>query len=142
MIGSHNFDPRSEGFNTENGLLVWDEAFARVLEGLILRDTEPQNSWVVAMRPKGEQEETAIETPPGNNTEFLPWFYGATSVYELAPGKQPLPPDAPDFYRHYYPVGSFPEVIRTRRQINVLFLGSFFGFLEPFLLGPVFFWGG
>jgi len=133
MIGSHNFDPRSEGFNTENGLLVWDEAFARVLEGLILRDTEPQNSWVVAMRPKGGQEETAIETPPGNNTEFLPWFYGATSVYELAPGKQPLPPDAPDFYRHYYPVGSFPEVIRTRRQINVLFLGSFFGFLEPIL---------
>jgi phosphatidylserine/phosphatidylglycerophosphate/cardiolipin synthase-like enzyme len=23
MIGSHNFDPRSEGFNTENGLIVW-----------------------------------------------------------------------------------------------------------------------
>jgi hypothetical protein len=30
-------------------------------------------------------------------------------------------------------VGSFPEVIRTRRQINVMFLGSFFGFLEPIL---------
>jgi phosphatidylserine/phosphatidylglycerophosphate/cardiolipin synthase-like enzyme len=133
MIGSHNFDPRSEGFNTENGLIVWDVAFARAVEQLIRRDTEPQNSWVVAMRPEGEQAETAIEAPADSNTEFLPWFYGSTSVYELAPGKAPLSSDAPDFYRHYYPVGSFPEVIRTRRQINVLFLGSFFGFLEPIL---------
>ena len=85
------------------------------------------------MRPTGIPAETAIEAPPDSNTEFLPWFYGATSVYELAPGKPPLPPDDPDFYRHYYSVGSFPEVIRTRRQINVLFLGSFFGFLEPIL---------
>jgi phosphatidylserine/phosphatidylglycerophosphate/cardiolipin synthase-like enzyme len=133
MIGSHNFDPRSEGFNTENGLVVWDAAFARALEQLIRRDIEPQNSWVVAMRPDRAQLATAIETPPGNNTEFLPWFYGSTSVYELAPDKQPVPPGSADFYRHYYSVGSFPEVIRTRRQINVLFLGSFFFFLEPIL---------
>jgi putative cardiolipin synthase len=133
MIGSHNFDPRSEGFNTENGLIVWDEAFAQKLGRLIRRDIEPQNSWIVAMRPNEEQQRTAIETAPENVTEFLPWFYGSTSVYELAPGKEPLPPESPDFYRHYYSVGSFPEVIRTRRQINVLFLGSFFGFLEPIL---------
>jgi len=133
MIGSHNFDPRSEGFNTENGLIVWDEAFAGTLERLIRKDIEPHNSWVVAMRPDSEQQRTAIETAPENVTEFMPWFYGSTSVYELAPGKAPLPPDHPDFYRHYYSVGSFPEVIRTRRQINVLFLGSVFGFLEPIL---------
>jgi len=133
MIGSHNFDPRSEGFNTENGLLVWDRAFAQSLERLIRRDIEPRNSWIVAMRPDREQQSTAIETAPENVTEFMPWFYGSTSVYELAPGKEPLPPEHPDFYRHYYSVGSFPEVIRTRRQINVLFLGSLFGFLEPIL---------
>ena len=119
--------------STENGLIVWDDAFARALEQLIRRDIEPQNSWVVAMRPEDEQAETAIEAPPDSNTEFLPWFYGSTSVYELAPGKEPLRPGEPGFYRHYYSVGSFPEVIRTRRQINVLFLGSFFGFLEPIL---------
>jgi phosphatidylserine/phosphatidylglycerophosphate/cardiolipin synthase-like enzyme len=133
MIGSHNFDPRSEGFNTENGLIIWDEAFALTLEQLIRRDIQPWNSWVVAMRPDDEQAETAIATDPANITEFMPWFYGSTSVYELAPGKEPLPPDSPDFYRHYYSVGSFPEVIKTRRQINVLFLGSLFGFLEPIL---------
>ena len=133
MIGSHNFDPRSEDFNTENGIVIWDETFARALERLIRRDIEPGNSWVVAMRPRGRQKETAIATPPGNNTEFLPWFYGSTSVYELAPGKEPVPPGSPDFYRNYYSVGSFPEVIATRRQINILFLGSLFGFLEPIL---------
>jgi len=133
MIGSHNFDPRSEGFNTENGIIIWDAAFASRVEALIRRDIEPQNSWVVAMRPKGRQKEQALPTDPDNMTEFMPYFYGSTSVYELAPGKTPLPPDDPDFYRHYYSVGSFPEVITTRRQINVLFLGSFFGFLEPIL---------
>jgi len=133
LIGSHNFDPRSEGFNTENGVVIWDANFAARLEELLRRDIQPGNSWIVAMRPNREQERTAMKTDPANVTEFMPWFYGATSVYELAPGKAPLPPDSPDFYRHYYSVGSFPEVIRTRRQINVLFLGSFFAFLEPIL---------
>lgn len=132
MIGSHNFDPRSEGFNTENGIIVRDEAFAMHLEGLIRRDIEPQNSWVVAMKPRGAQAEDALSPPPGNGN-YEPWPWGDTSVYELAPGKSPLPPDHPDFYRHYYPMGSFPEVVRTRRQLLVLLLGSFFFFLEPIL---------
>lgn len=132
MIGSHNFDPRSEGFNTENGIIVWDKVFAGRLEELIRRDIEPQNSWVVAMKPEEAQAETALEAPPGNG-DYEPWPWGDTSVYELAPGMQPLPPDHPDFYENYYPMGSFPEVVRTRRQILVLFLGSFFFFLEPIL---------
>ncbi|NND58552.1 MAG: phospholipase D family protein [Xanthomonadales bacterium] len=133
MIGSHNFDPRSEGFNTENGLIVWDETFARKLEQLIRRDIEPQNSWVVAMKPDTEQSKTAMAPVPKTMPEFKPWSYSSTSVYELAEGREPLPPGSPDFYRNYYAVGSFPEVVRTRRQITVVFLSSFFFFLEPVL---------
>lgn len=133
MIGSHNFDPRSEGFNTENGLIVWDETFARTVEQLIRQDIEPQNSWVVAVKPKGEQKETAIEPMPKTLPVFKPWSWSSTSVYELAPGKQPVPPGSADFYRNYYAVGSFPEVVRTRRQVTVIFLASFFFFLEPIL---------
>jgi len=133
MVGSHNFDPRSEGFNTENGLIVWDKAFAQALEQLIRRDIAPQNSWIVAVKPDREQKKTAIDPVPKTIPEFKPWSYSSTSVYELAPGKEPVPPDSPDFYRNYYAVGSFPEVIRTRRQVTVLFLGSFFFFLEPIL---------
>jgi putative cardiolipin synthase len=133
MIGSHNFDPRSEGFNTENGLIIWDKVFAQKLEKLIRRDIEPQNSWIVAMKPKGEEKETALEAVPKTIPQFKPWSYGSTSVYELAPGKEPVLPSSPDFYRNYYAVGAFPEVIRTRRQATVLFLSSFFFFLEPIL---------
>ncbi len=133
MIGSHNFDPRSEGFNTENGLIVYDEVFARDLEALIRRDIEPQNSWIVAMKPRGEQKETALADVPKTIPQFKPWSYGSTSVYELAPGKEPRIPSSPDFYEHYYAVGAFPEVIRTRRQATVIFLSSFFFFLEPIL---------
>lgn len=133
LIGSHNFDPRSEGFNTENGLIVWDELFARTLQRLILKDIEPGNSWVVAMKPDEEQAKTALEPVPKTIPEFKPWSYSSTSVYELAEGKEPVPPESPDFYRHYYAVGSFPEVVRTRRQITVVFLSSFFFFLEPIL---------
>ena len=132
MIGSHNFDPRSEGFNTENGIIVWDEAFARSLEALIRRDIQPRNSWVVAMKPKGAQADSALEAPPGTG-DYDPWPHGKTSAYELGQGKSVLPPGHPDFYRNYYPMGNFPEVVRTRRQILVLFLGSFFFFLEPIL---------
>ena len=85
------------------------------------------------MKPDGDQAETAIEPVAKTIPEFKPWSYGSTSVYELAPGKEAVPPDSPDFYRNYYAVGAFPEVVRTRRQVTVLFLGSFFFFLEPIL---------
>ena len=133
MIGSHNFDPRSEGFNTENGLIVWDEPFAREVESLIRRDIEPQNSWVVVMKPKGAAAENALATPADLSPPPATWPNSDTSAYQLAPGKQVVPPDSPDFYRNYYPVGSFPDVVRTRRHLLVIFLGSFFFFLEPIL---------
>ena len=133
MIGSHNFDPRSEGFNTENGLVVWDATFAQTVERLIRRDIEPQNSWVVAVKPDKKQEKTAMAGVSKTVPEFKPWSYGSTSVYELAPGQQPVAPDSPEFYQNYYAVGSFPEVTRTRRQVTVIFLSSFFFFLEPIL---------
>lgn len=133
MIGSHNFDPRSEGFNTENGLIVWDEPFAREVESLIRRDIEPQNSWVVVMKPKGAAAENALATPADLSPPPASWPNSDTSAYQLAPGKQVVPPDSPDFYRNYYPVGSFPDVVRTRRHLLVIFLGSFFFFLEPIL---------
>jgi hypothetical protein len=133
MIGSHNFDPRSEGFNTENGLIVWDDAFAGHLEALIRRDIEPGNSWVVALKPRGTQAKEALQPPAGVDGDYDPLPWSDTSAFDLAPGMQPLPPDHPDFYRHYYPMGNFPEVVKTRRQLLVLFLGSFFFFLEPIL---------
>jgi phosphatidylserine/phosphatidylglycerophosphate/cardiolipin synthase-like enzyme len=133
MVGSHNFDPRSEGFNTENGLLIWDEAFAWDLEALIRRDTEPQNSWVVALKPDPNEVSGAIESVSRTLPVFDLWPYHSTTVFELAPGGEPQIPGTEAFYRNYYSVGRFPDVIRTRRQVTIMFLSSFFGFLAPVL---------
>jgi len=133
MIGSHNFDPRSEGFNTENCLVIWDKAFAGDLERLIRRDTEPQNSWVVALKPDLNEVNGAIESISRTLPIFDLWPYHSTSVYELAPEGTAASPGTEEFYQNYISVGRFPDVIRTRRQVTVMFLSSFFGFIAPVL---------
>jgi phosphatidylserine/phosphatidylglycerophosphate/cardiolipin synthase-like enzyme len=133
MVGSHNFDPRSEGFNTENGVIVWDETFARDLEALIRRDTEAQNSWAVALKPDPDEVSGAIESVSRTLPVFDLWPYRSTTSYELTAGGRPCVPGSEDFYRNYYSVGRFPDVVRTRRQVTVMFLSSFFGFLAPVL---------
>ncbi len=50
VVGTHNFDPRSENYNTEGAVIIDDPVFAEQLAESILRDTHPQNSWTVAPR--------------------------------------------------------------------------------------------
>ena len=133
MVGSHNFDPRSEGFNTENGVIIWDEEFAQDLEALIRRDTQPQNSWAVALKPDPNEVSGAIESVSRTLPVFDLWPYRSTTVYELSADGQPCVPGSQEFYQNYYSVGRFPDVIRTRRQVTIMFLSSFFGFLAPVL---------
>jgi putative cardiolipin synthase len=100
LIGSHNFDPRSEGLNSENGVIVRDVAFANALKRAIADDIAPDQSWVVAKKP-----DRGVLTPINQGIEFIserlplfdiwPWRY-ATS-YELRPECAPLPPSHPDF---------------------------------------------
>ena len=52
LIGSHNFDPRSDNYNTESGLIIHDRAVAELVREAILGDIEPQNSWTIAKRPR------------------------------------------------------------------------------------------
>jgi phosphatidylserine/phosphatidylglycerophosphate/cardiolipin synthase-like enzyme len=52
FVGSHNFDPRSVTYDTQLGIAIWDTEVARALKANILRDTEPQNSWVVVKHQK------------------------------------------------------------------------------------------
>jgi hypothetical protein len=75
----------------------------------------------------------AIESVSRTLPVFDLWPYRSTTVYELAPGADEKVPGGPGFYQNYNSVGSFPDVIRTRRQVTVMFLSSFFGFLAPIL---------
>ncbi|MDX1380724.1 MAG: phospholipase D family protein [Xanthomonadales bacterium] len=136
IIGTHNFDPRSEQWNTENGVIIWDPVFAALVAGAIRRDTLPHNSWVAAPKP-----EVPVVTPVSDAIEsvsrtlpvFDIWPFRSTTLYQLAPGMGPLAPGHPEFYQRYYEVGSFPDVVATRAQVTVMMLSAFFGFLAPIL---------
>lgn len=52
VIGTHNFDPRGESYNTEAVVVIEDPAFARLLASSIEGDMDPGNAWVVAPRKK------------------------------------------------------------------------------------------
>ena len=137
MVGSHNLDPRGEGYNTENGVIIYDEGFANDLESRIRKDMEPGNSWVAAMKPAGLPVlggiNSAIESVSRSLPIFDIWPYRSTTVYELIPGATPLPPGTAGFYENYRPLGSFPGVISNKRRLQVIMISSFMGFMTPVL---------
>ncbi len=137
MVGTHNLDPRSEGYNTENGVIIYDQAFARELEGNIRTDIEPGNSWVAAMKPPGPPVLGGINGAIESFSRSLPifdiWPYRSTTVYELIPGATPMAPGADGFYDNYRPLGSFPGVISNKRRWQVILVSSFMGFITPVL---------
>ena len=112
FVGSHNFDPRANNLNTENGLIVWDDAVAKKLHQIFDRDTAPRNSWVAAHDPKlpvaGDISDK-IASFSNSLPAFDLWPFYYSNNYNLKEDKTPLPPQHPDFYDHYINVGAFPE---------------------------------
>src|SRR5690606_38570252 len=116
VVGTHNFDPRGDNYNTESAVVVHDPAFARELEASIRRDISPANSWVIGPRDKAPVL-SGLEYSIGKISEWLPlfdlWPMRYATSYEFVPGEgcpAPLPPDDPGFRQCYRPVGDFPEV--------------------------------
>lgn len=136
LIGSHNFDPRSHGLNTENGLIVWDRAFAAALRASILADTAPNQSWVVARKPD-KVLLTPINQTMETISEKLPffdvWLWRYATSYELRPECAPLPPSDPKFHQCYVRVGDFPEVNLSAKGIYTRLITAFGGGLAPIL---------
>ncbi len=114
MVGTHNFDPRSDHYNTESGIIVYDHDFATALRQEILRDTQPKNAWTIAPRRRNIPIISDISQAIGAISERLPWFdlwpFRYATSYDLEPGCTPLAPASPDFYRCYRAVGDFPGV--------------------------------
>lgn len=110
FVGSYNLDPRSENLNTEAGLLVEDEAFARQLRAEIDDDMRPENSWVIARRALPLKLDAVNSLVDGiiSLTPFDLWPIQNTSSFDLRPGATPVPPEHPSFYERYVEVGSFP----------------------------------
>jgi phosphatidylserine/phosphatidylglycerophosphate/cardiolipin synthase-like enzyme len=137
MVGSHNLDPRGEGFNTENGVIIYDQEFAQELENSIRKDIEPGNSWVAALKPDGPPILSGINGAIESTSRSLPifdiWPYRSTTLYELVPDATPMSPRDDGFYENYKPLGSFPDVVSTKRRWQVILISSFMGFISPVL---------
>jgi phosphatidylserine/phosphatidylglycerophosphate/cardiolipin synthase-like enzyme len=129
MVGSHNFDPRSDHYNTESGVIVYDLAFADQLRRRIMRATQPENAWVIAPRQSKVPVLTDINQAIGSVSESLPlfdlWPFRYATSYDLKPGCQPLRATNPDFYACYQPVGDFPDVALSPKLIITRLITAF-----------------
>ena len=139
VIGTHNFDPRSETYNTEGAVIIDDPVFAQRLADSILRDIHPQNSWTVAPRSKPPVL-SGLNYSMGKASEALPildfWPWRYATDYEFKPGPgcpEPLPRQHPDFLSCYTAVGDFPEVNVGPKWLLVRMLTAFGAGLVPIL---------
>jgi putative cardiolipin synthase len=136
VVGSHNFDPRSDDYNTESMVVVYDTAFATRLAESIERDMAPGNAWVVAPKEKLPIL-WGLNYNLGKLSEKLPvfdiWPLPYATSYELKPGCAPRPPTAEDFHECYVPVGDFPEVNLGLKGIYTRVITIFGAGLIPIL---------
>ena len=135
IIGSHNFDPRSDHYNTEGAVVVHSTEIAQRIQQAILLDAAPQNSWLIARRPpslvsgvNGGIAQVFEELPL---FDFWPFRY-ATS-YELKPGCAPLPSEDPHFHDCWTPVGDFPGVEISVKAFATRVLTAFGAGFAPIL---------
>ena len=138
IIGSHNFDPRSDHHNTESLLVVHDAAFATRLRGFILSDTQPGNAWAIAPRPKPPVL-SGLNYSLGKLFEqlplfdFWPWRYATSWEHRGLPDCPPLPADHARFAECYEEVGDFPEVNLEPKGIYTRIVTAFGAGLAPIL---------
>jgi len=136
IVGSHNFDPRSDDMNTESLVIVHDPVFGKALADSIRRDMEPENAWVIAPLPKLTPLHQ-LNYNLGKLSEKLPifdiWPFPYATSYELNEGCEPKRPSDPGFRDCYTPVGAFPEVNLSLKMIYTRVLTAFGSGLIPFL---------
>lgn len=129
IVGSHNFDPRSDHYNTEAGVIVHDRRFADQVRASILQLTDPDNAWVIAPRRPVVPVLTSVNQIIGAISEKLPlfdfWPYRYATDYQLKPGCAPMLPSDPRFHSCYSAVGDFPEVALSFKLVYTRLITAF-----------------
>ena len=138
VVGTHNFDPRGDRYNTESAVVIEDPAFARALAASIRRDMAPANAWVIARRRAPVL--SGLDYSLGKVSERLPvfdlWPWKYATSYEFMPGPQcpaPLRREDPRFHQCYRPVGAFPEVSLGLKGLTTRIFTAFGAGLAPIL---------
>jgi phosphatidylserine/phosphatidylglycerophosphate/cardiolipin synthase-like enzyme len=139
VVGTHNFDPRSDNYNTESAVVIADPAFAQLLETSIRRDMQPGNAWVIGRRDSSPVL-PGIEFNLARISERMPvfdlWPVKYATSFEFVPGPGCTPPPSPfagNFRRCHEPVGDFPEVDLGQKWLGVRVFTAFGSGLAPIL---------
>ena len=139
VVGTHNFDPRGDRYNTESAVVIEDPAFARALAESIRGDMRPENAWVIGRRDKAPVL-SGLDYSLAKVSEQLPvfdlWPWKYATSYEFVPGPDcpvPLLRDAPRFRQCYRPVGPFPEVNGSLKGLTTRIFTAFGAGLAPIL---------
>ena len=138
VVGTHNFDPRSDHWNIESVVIVEDAPFADALADAIEADMTPQNAWLIAPRRKPPLL-SGLSYSLGKVSEALPifdlwiWPFPYARSYALRDGCEPLPWGHPRFFECWEDVGDFPEVEVGSKRIYTRIVTSFGAGLTPIL---------
>ena len=139
VVGTHNFDPRGDDYNTESAVIIDDPAFARALGDSIRRDMAPENAWTIARRDRPPVF-SGLEYSLAKVSEQLPvfdlWPTRYATSFDFQPGPacpEPLPAFDPGFRACYRPVGDFPEVNLGFRTLLTRIFTAFGAGLAPIL---------
>jgi cardiolipin synthase C len=136
IIGTHNFDPRSDRYNTESIVVIDDADVAAALATAIELDILPENAWTIAPRRRPPVL-SGLNYSLGKVSEQLPlfdlWPWRYATSWEMRPECEPIPPRDPRFAECYYPVGDFPEVQLSTKAIYTRVLTAFGAGLRPIL---------
>ncbi|MDE2407010.1 MAG: phospholipase D family protein [Xanthomonadaceae bacterium] len=142
VVGTHNFDPRGDTWNTESAVVIDDPGFARQLSASIQHDMAPANAWTIGRRDASPIL-PGVEHTLARVSERMPifdlWPIKYATSYDYTPGpdcpetRQPPSPFAPDFRRCNRPVGDFPEVDLGLKWLGVRVFTAFGSGLSPIL---------
>ncbi|MEE4638404.1 MAG: phospholipase D family protein [Wenzhouxiangella sp.] len=135
IVTSHNLDPRSESWNTENGILVDDPAFAAAVLESIDRIIAPENSWVSIMNPESDGLLTAMNRAGSRLSRRLPTL-DLWPGYRFQQYRQPAEPEVPvkSFdVSEATGVGLDPEVAAWQRRWITAWVSRMMGFLRPLM---------
>ena len=139
VVGTHNFDPRGDTYNTESAVVIEDPAFAARLSASIQRDMAPGNAWTIGRRDSSPIL-PGVEYTLARVSERMPifdlWPIKYATSYEFVPGPDcPSPPSPfdPRFRACHTPVGNSPEVDIGLKWLGVRVFTAFGSGLSPIL---------
>ena len=139
VVGTHNFDPRGDTYNTESAVVIADPAFAALLAASIRRDMAPANAWVIGRRDSSPVF-SGVEYNLARLSERMPlfdlWPIKYATSYEFEPGPGCMPPPSPfaaNFRSCHTPVGDFPQVDLGLKWLGVRLFTAFGSGLAPIL---------